>query len=232
MKILAIDSSAVAGSVCLYEDGEIKAEYLTLDKRTHSETLLPLIDELKKETKLDLSTLDAIAITGGPGSYTGLRIGGATAKGLGLALDKPIINVPTMEALAYNVCDSDVLVCPMMDARRDRVFTGLYKFSDGKVEVIKDQCVLTIDELVSEINEEVIFLGDGVDAYRELIDSKMDVAHSFAADDLNYVKASSFVYLAKDYFDEGQVMSADDFRPDYLMLSQAERELKEKQKND
>ena len=94
------------------------------------------------------------------------------------------------------------------------------------------QCVLTIDELVSEINEEVIFLGDGVDAYRELIDSKMDVAHSFAADDSNYVKASSFVYLAKDYFDEGKVISADDFRPDYLMLSQAERELKEKQKND
>ena len=168
MKILAIDSSAVAGSVALYVDGEIKAEYLTLDKRTHSETLLPLIDELKSETNLDLSTLDAIAITGGPGSYTGLRIGGATAKGLGLALDKPIINVPTMEALAYNVCDADVLVCPMMDARRDRVFTGLYKFSDGKVEVVKEQCVLTIDELVDEIDQEVIFLGDGVDEYRNL----------------------------------------------------------------
>ena len=232
MKILAIDSSAVAGSVALYVDGEIKAEYLTLDKRTHSETLLPLIDELKSETNLDLSTLDAIAITGGPGSYTGLRIGGATAKGLGLALDKPIINVPTMEALAYNVCDADVLVCPMMDARRDRVFTGLYKFSDGKVEVVKEQCVLTIDELVDEIDQEVIFLGDGVDEYRNLLDEKMSVTHSFADEDDNHVKASSFVYLAKVYFDEGKVMSADDFRPDYLMLSQAERELKEKQKND
>ncbi len=232
MEILAIDSSSVAGSVALYVDGEIKSEYITLDKRTHSETLLPLIDELKKETELDLSVLDAIAITGGPGSYTGLRIGGATAKGLGLALDKPIINVPTMEALAYNVSDSKVLVCPMMDARRDRVFTGLYKFNDGKVEVIKEQCVLTIDELVGEINQEVIFLGDGVDAYREMLDEKMEVAHSFAKEDDNYVKASSFVYLAKDYLGEGKVTSADDFRPDYLMLSQAERELKEKQKND
>lgn len=232
MKILAIDSSSVAGSVALYEDGEIKAEYLTLDKRTHSETLLPLIDKLKSETGLDLSSLDAIAITGGPGSYTGLRIGGATAKGLGLALDKPIINVPTMEALAYNVVGSEVLVCPMMDARKNRVFTGLYKFDDEKTVTVKDQCVLTIDELVDEIKEEVIFIGDGVDAYRDLLDEKMSVAHSFASEEDNYVKASSFVYLAKIYFDEGKVESADEFTPDYLMLSQAERELKEKQKND
>lgn len=232
MKILAIDSSSVAGSVALLEDGEIKSEYITLDKRTHSETLLPLIDKLKGDAGLDLSSLDAIAITGGPGSYTGLRIGGATAKGLGLALDKPIVNVPTMEALAYNVVGSDVLVCPMMDARKNRVFTGLYKFDGEKIITIKDQCVLTIDELVDAIDEEVIFLGDGVDAYHDLLDEKMSVAHSFADEDDNYVKASSFAYLAKVYFDEGKVMSADEFAPDYLMLSQAERELKEKQKND
>ncbi|MCR5430910.1 MAG: tRNA (adenosine(37)-N6)-threonylcarbamoyltransferase complex dimerization subunit type 1 TsaB [Eubacterium sp.] len=232
MKILAIDSSSVAGSVALYEDGEIKAEYLTLDKRTHSETLLPLIDKLKSETGLDLSSLDAIAITGGPGSYTGLRIGGATAKGLGLALDKPIINIPTMEALAYNVVGSEVLVCPMMDARKNRVFTGLYKFDGEKIVTVKDQCVLTIDELVDEINEEVIFIGDGVDAYRDLLDEKMSVAHLFASEEDNYVKASSFVFLAKIYFDEGKITSAGKFAPDYLMLSQAERELKEKQKND
>ncbi|MBP5773293.1 MAG: tRNA (adenosine(37)-N6)-threonylcarbamoyltransferase complex dimerization subunit type 1 TsaB [Eubacterium sp.] len=232
MKILAIDSSSVAGSVCLYEDGEIKAEYITLDKRTHSETLLPLIDKLKSEANLDLSSIDAIAITGGPGSYTGLRIGGATAKGLGLALDKPIINVPTMEALAYNVVGADTLVCPMMDARKERVFTGLYKFNDGNVEVIKDQCVLTIDELVDEIDEPVVFLGDGVDAYKEMLDEKVKVEHSFAPDDSNYVKASSFVFLAKKYMDDGKIESARDHKPDYLMLSQAERELKEKQKND
>lgn len=232
MKILAIDSSSVAGSVALLEDGEIKAEYLTLDKRTHSETLLPLVDKLKSETNLELSSLDAIAVTGGPGSYTGLRIGGATVKGLGLALDKPIVNVPTMEALAYNVVGSDVLVCPMMDARKNRVFTGLYKFDGEKIQVVKDQCVLTIDELVDEIDEEVIFLGDGVGAYRDLLDEKMSVSHSFADEDDNYVKASSFVYLAKINFDEGKTISADEFRPDYLMLSQAERELKEKQKND
>ncbi len=232
MKILAIDSSSVAGSVALYEDGEIKAEYLTLDKRTHSETLLPLMDKLKSDASLDLSSLDAIAITGGPGSYTGLRIGGATAKGLGLALSKPIVNVPTMEALAYNVVGSEVLVCPMMDARKNRVFTGLYKFDGEKIITIKDQCVLTIDELVEGINEEVIFLGDGVDAYRDLLNEKMSVAHSFAGKDDNYVKASSFVFLAKTYFDKGKVESADEFAPDYLMLSQAERELKEKQKND
>ena len=232
MKILAIDSSSIAGSVALFEDDTIKYEDISHDKRTHSETLLPMIAKLKEESGLDLSTIDAIAITGGPGSYTGLRIGGATAKGLGLALDKPIINVPTMEALAYNVKDSDCLVCPMMDARRERVFTGLYKFNDGNLEVIKDQCVLTIDELVDEINEPVIFLGDGVDAYKELLDEKVKVEHTFAPEVDNSVKASSFVKLAKVFFDEGKVESARDHKPDYLMLSQAERELKAKQKND
>ena len=229
MKILAIDSSSIAGSVALLEDGEIKYEDISHDKRTHSETLLPMIAKLKEESGLDLSTIDAIAITGGPGSYTGLRIGSATAKGLGLALDKPIINVPTMEALAYNVVGSEYLVCPMMDARRERVFTGLYKFNDGKLEVVKDQCVLTIDELVSEIDEPVLFLGDGVDAYKEMLDEKVKVEHFFAPEEENSVKASSFVKLAKVFFDEGKCESANDHKPDYLMLSQAERELKEKQ---
>lgn len=230
MKLLAIDSSSIAGSVALFEDGKIKYEDISHDKRTHSETLLPMIAKLKEESGLDLSTIDAIAITGGPGSYTGLRIGSATAKGLGLALDKPIINVPTMEALAYNVAGSKYLVCPMMDARRERVFTGLYKFNDGKLEVVKDQCVLTIDELVSEIDEPVLFLGDGVDAYKEMLDEKIKVEHFFAEEDDNSVKASSFVKLAKVFFDEGKVESADEHKPNYLMLSQAERELKEKQK--
>ena len=229
MKILAIDSSSIAGSVALLEDGEIKYEDISHDKRTHSETLLPMIAKLKEESGLDLSTIDAIAITGGPGSYTGLRIGSATAKGLGLALDKPIINVPTMEALAYNVVGSEYLVCPMMDARRERVFTGLYKFNDGKLEVVKDQCVLTIDELVSEIDEPVLFLGDGVDAYKEMLDEKVKVEHFFAPEEENSVKASSFVKLAKVFFDEGKCESANNHKPDYLMLSQAERELKEKQ---
>ena len=137
-----------------------------------------------------------------------------------------------MEALAYNVVGADTLVCPMMDARKERVFTGLYKFNDGNVEVIKDQCVLTIDELVDEIDEPVVFLGDGVDAYKEMLDEKVKVEHSFAPDDSNYVKASSFVFLAKKYMDDGKIESARDHKPDYLMLSQAERELKEKQKND
>ena len=229
MKILAIDSSSIAGSVALLQDGEIKYEDISHDKRTHSETLLPMIAKLKEESGLDLSTIDAIAITGGPGSYTGLRIGSATAKGLGLALDKPIINVPTMEALAYNVVESEYLVCPMMDARRERVFTGLYKFNDGKLEVVKDQCVLTIDELVSEIDEPVLFLGDGVDAYKEMLEEKVNVEHFFAPEEDNCVKASSFVKLAKVFFDEGKCESANDHKPDYLMLSQAERELKEKQ---
>ena len=126
MKILALDSSGLVASVALIQDETLVAEYTMNYKKTHSQTLLPMLDEIKKAVDLDLETLDAIAVAAGPGSFTGLRIGSATAKGLGLALDKPLIPVPTLEALAYNLYDTpeDTLICPIMDARRK---TGLYR---------------------------------------------------------------------------------------------------------
>ncbi|MBP5733988.1 MAG: tRNA (adenosine(37)-N6)-threonylcarbamoyltransferase complex dimerization subunit type 1 TsaB, partial [Lachnospiraceae bacterium] len=130
MKILGIDSSGLVASVAVTNDGVLLGEYTTNYKKTHSQTLLPMLDELKKMIELDLSTLDAIAISAGPGSFTGLRIGSATAKGLGLALDKPLIEVPTLEGLAYNLCGSNALVCPIMDARRNQVYTAVYEFEE------------------------------------------------------------------------------------------------------
>ena len=128
MKILAIDSSGLVASVAVTEDDSLIAEYTTNYKKTHSQTLLPMLDEVKKMIELDLSCIDAIAVSAGPGSFTGLRIGSATAKGLGLALDKPIISVPTVDALAMNVYGTDHIVCPLMDARRSQVYTGIYRF--------------------------------------------------------------------------------------------------------
>ena len=128
MKILAIDSSGLVASVAVTEDDSLIAEYTTNYKKTHSQTLLPMLDEVKKMIELDLSCVDAIAVSAGPGSFTGLRIGSATAKGLGLALDKPIISVPTVDALAMNVYGTDHIVCPLMDARRSQVYTGIYRF--------------------------------------------------------------------------------------------------------
>ena len=129
MRVLAIDSSGLTATVAVVEDEQTIAEYTVNYKKTHSQTLLPMIDEVKKMIDLDLSSIDAIAVSGGPGSFTGLRIGSATAKGLGLALGKPLIHVPTVDALAYNVYGCGDLICPIMDARRKQVYTGLYSFS-------------------------------------------------------------------------------------------------------
>lgn len=128
MKILALDSSGLVASVALMENDTLAAEYNIQYKKTHSQTLLPMMEEIKGMIDLDLATLDAIALAAGPGSFTGLRIGSAAAKGLGWALHIPLIEVPTLEGLAYNMYGSGDCVCPIMDARRGQVYTGVYEF--------------------------------------------------------------------------------------------------------
>ena len=126
MRVLAIASSGLTATVAVVEETQTIAEYTVNYKKTHSQTLLPMIDEMAKMVELDLSTIDAIAVAGGPGSFTGLRIGSATAKGLGLALEKPLIHVPTVDAMAYSRYGCEDIICPIMDARRKQVYTGLY----------------------------------------------------------------------------------------------------------
>lgn len=140
MKLIALDSSGLVASVALWENDSLIAEYTVNYKKTHSQTLLPMLDELKKMTELDLNTLDGIAVAAGPGSFTGLRIGSATAKGLGLALNIPIVPVPTVDALAYQFYGAAPgdYICPVMDARREQVYTGIYSFE--AVTESNDKC--------------------------------------------------------------------------------------------
>ena len=173
MKILAVDSSGLVASAALLEDDTLIAEYTVNYKKTHSQTLLPMVDEIVKMTETDLNTIDAIAVAKGPGSFTGLRIGAATVKGLALALDKPVVGVPTVEGLAMNLFGTEKLICPIMDARRNQVYTGIYRFSGEQLEVVKEQAALGIEELIDALNligKEVIFLGDGVPVYQKVIE--------------------------------------------------------------
>ena len=170
--ILAIESSAVTASVAILTDDVLTAEYTVNYKKTHSQTLLPMLKEIGDMINLDLNSLDAIAIAAGPGSFTGLRIGSATAKGLGLALDKPIIPVPTVDGLAYDLWGTDKIVCPIMDARRNQVYTGIYEFCDGKLQILENQMAVSVTEIAEKLNalgREVIFLGDGVPVYRKTL---------------------------------------------------------------
>ena len=233
MRILAIDSSSMVATVAITTDGILNAEYTINHKKTHSQTLLPMIAEIVKMIEIDMDSIDAVAITGGPGSYTGLRIGSATAKGIGLALNKPIINVPTMDALAYNLYSSQYVICPIMDARRGQVYTGIYKFEETEMKTIKPQCIMMIDKLIKEldtIKESVMFLGDGVDVHKQLIDDIMDTKHYYAPASMNRHKASTLGTIAEIYYKNGKTETAKEHKPEYLRLSQAERELKAKMK--
>lgn len=232
MRILAIDSSSMVATVAVTTDDVLTAEYTINFKKTHSQTLLPMIDEVSKMIELDMKTVDAIAVAGGPGSYTGLRIGSATAKGVGLALNKPIINVPTMDALAYNLFSSQFIVCPIMDARRQQVYTGIYCFHGTEMQIIKPQCIMMIQDLIYELDKigrPVMFTGDAIPVDKEIIDSTMATEHHYAPASMNRPKASSLASLALLYYKDGKIETAQEHRPEYLRLSQAERELKEKQ---
>lgn len=234
MRILAIDSSGLVATVAILEDDQTIAEYTVNYKKTHSQTLLPMLDEIVKMTEFDLSTVDAIAVAGGPGSFTGLRIGAATAKGLGLALNKPLIHIPTVDGLAYNLYGTVGLICPIMDARRSQVYTGLYRFENDEFQVVEEQMAISVQDLVQKINqygEKVTFLGDGVPVYKEELKKELQVEYSFAPAHMNRQSAAAVGALGMKYYEEGKIETATEHRPDYLRLSQAERERAEKNAN-
>ncbi|MBQ0042209.1 MAG: tRNA (adenosine(37)-N6)-threonylcarbamoyltransferase complex dimerization subunit type 1 TsaB [Lachnospiraceae bacterium] len=262
MKILAVDSSGLVASIAVIEDDVLIAEYTVDYKKTHSQTLLPMLDEVAKMIELDLKSLDAIAVSAGPGSFTGLRIGSATVKGLGLALDLPIISVPTVDSLAYQMYGTAELVCPIMDARREQVYTGAYSFYTEPViegmdstsaesvanksdeaafrfrygmTTILPQCAMGVEELAEYLNsicaeggiasgKKIIFLGDGVPVYSDILAQKLKVQYSFAPSHRSRQSAACVGMLGIELFKEGKAQSAAEHKPIYLRVSQAERE--------
>lgn len=237
MKILALDSSGLVASVAVVEEETLLAEYTVNYKKTHSQTLLPMLNEAAKMIDLDLQSIDAIAVAGGPGSFTGLRIGSATAKGLGLALNKPIVSVPTVDALAWNLYGSGYVICPMMDARRNQVYTGIYRFvcesgcREMEFVTIQEQYPAALEEIAAKLNElgePVMLLGDGIPVYKEQLEQLLTVPYQFAPAHMSRQRASAVAALGMRYIKEGKTETAAEHKPDYLRLSQAERERAEK----
>ena len=236
MRLIALDSSGLVASVAVVEDDLLIAEYTIQYKKTHSQTLLPMLDEIKKMIDLDFEQIDAIAVAAGPGSFTGLRIGSATAKGLAFAMEKPIVGVPTLDGLAYNLYGTDKIVCPIMDARRSQVYTGIYEFvkedSRYALHIIREQCAVAFDEIAQTLNElgkEVIFLGDGVPVFTDRMKEVMKVPYTFAPAHMNRQRAGSIGVLGSIYYKQGKIQKAEEHAPEYLRLSQAERERKEQE---
>lgn len=233
MKILGIDSSGLVASAAIADEKNIIAEFTVNNKQTHSQTLLPMIEKVVDMSGIELEQIDAIAIAAGPGSFTGLRIGSATAKGIGLALKKPVVSVPTLEGLAYRVSVFDGIICPIMDARRNQVYTGIYKMDKGNLVCLSEQKAVDIHEIIEELekyDEKVIFLGDGVEVHRETIEKEFKKEYCFAPIHLSKQSAAAVAVLGDIYFNQGKAEDVAEHKPIYLRKSQAEREREERLK--
>jgi len=238
MNVLAIESSGLTASVALMKDDRLIAEYTVNNKKTHSQTLLPMISEIMDAGETAPGELDCIAISRGPGSFTGLRIGSATAKGMGLALNIPLAEVSTLEGLAYNLYGNEgCVICPIMDARRSEVYTGAYEFvseNEGYIlETIIPEEALPLKVMLGKLEKlgrKVIFAGDGVPVYKELIKESFNGLYSFAPASCLLQKAASIAALGAKIYNRGGCVNADEHVPVYLRKSQAEREKEEKEK--
>lgn len=231
MKILGIDTSTKTLSVAICDDDKIICETFINSTLNHSCTLMPTIDKLLNSANLKISDIDLFAVTSGPGSFTGIRIGISTIKGFALATNKPCIAIPSLEALAFNLIDTDCIACPAIDARGDRVYTSLFKIHSKKITRLTDDNVILISKLEKNLlntEENIIFLGDGADLCYNKIGQKIN---SKIANSINRLcRASSICILGKEKYKNGQVSSAYNLFPQYINLSQAERERNEKNK--
>ena len=240
MKIIALDTSGPVAGVCIAEDGRLIGGFRLQFKTTHSENLMPMLDLMKELTSLDMGSVDAVAVASGPGSFTGLRIGAATAKGLADALSVPIIPVPTIDGIAFQLYGAGGLVCPMLDARRSQVYTGVYRFNEKKtddasleiaydMEIIKKSCAVPVDEIASFLNEnasknDIVHLtGDGVPVYIDRLRELLKVPFAVTPFHRDRQSAEAVAALAFRYHEEGKSVPSVSFVPEYIRPSQAER---------
>ena len=227
MKILALDSSAVVASVALCDGERLLAEYTLNNGNTHSETLLPMVECLFRHFGVTARDIDLFAVSSGPGSFTGVRIGAATLKGLAFASEKPCVGVSTLEALAENLVSLSGLICPVMNARRSQVYTAPFR-SDGQrlVRLMEDSAlsIAELDEILAAYGEEVLFCGDGYDITLAAIEKTKTRPLPYR---LRLQSAYSVAQVALRRFEEGSYVKDQELTVTYLRPSQAERTYRE-----
>jgi len=227
MKVLAVDTSSLVAAVAVMDGPKLLGEYIINHKKTHSQKLMPMIKEIMDSIELDPEEIDIFAASIGPGSFTGLRIGITTIKAMAYAVGKPVVGVPTLDALAYNVPVPDALICPIMDARNNQVYTAVYKWERDIPVKVTEYMGIEISELVKIVkgkNCKTIFNGDAVEIHREFIERELGEYCGFAPAILMLQKASSVAALALARASEGMLETCFDLVPFYLRKSQAEQE--------
>lgn len=233
MKVLALDTSSMVASVAVMDDEKLIGEYIINHERTHSQKLMPMIDELLRSCGLTMEAIDLVAVAEGPGSFTGLRIGVATAKGLAHAMDIPVVGVSTLDALAFNLPFCQGLICPLLDARRNQVYTALYQWNGGDLHRIEAPMAVALEEFIEKLlerPEKVVFVGDGVEKYRKILWDQLGERVVLPPSTVKMPRASSVAQLALQKAQAGEVESFYALVPDYLRKSEAERQYEEKRK--
>lgn len=226
MIVLSIDSSSQVATVALVKDDSLISEYTLNYKREHSVLVMDMVEKLLKDNNLDINDIDGFVVSKGPGSFTGLRIGMATVKGLSFGSNKPYVSVSSLDALAYSLINFDGIICPIMDALRDNVYTCLYKNENGSLIPLINHSALDLSELteiLKEKNEKVIFTGDGVSKHKEYLLNNVPNC-TFAPNHLSVIRASSLGELGIKLLSKGEYDDSNS-APLYLKKPQAQREL-------
>ena len=230
MKILAVDTSATAASVAVAEENKLIGEFSINTALTHSQTLMPMVDELLKNTGLSVNDIDAVTVNAGPGSFTGVRIGVAAVKGIAFPKNLPCVSVSTLESMAYNMLGNDCIVCSVMDARCSQVYNALFRVKGCTVTRMTDDRALSLTDLKNEfqnISEKVVLVGDGAVLCSEFLGSELE--NVMLAPFNNRIQtASSVAYAAFEKINNGETLTVDELMPVYLRLPQAQRELNKK----
>ncbi len=227
MKILALDTSATAASAAIADEDKLIGEFSVNTSLTHSQTLLPMIDQLLKNTNTSISDITALAVNAGPGSFTGVRIGVAAVKGLAFPQDLPCVSVSTLKSMAYNMIGCDCVVCAVMDARCSQVYNALFRVKNQSVTRLTDDRALSLSDLQLELqkfDENVILVGDGAKLSYDFLSPKSDNV-TLAPFIRRIQTASSVACAAIDEIKLGNTTTAEKLMPIYLRLPQAQREL-------
>ncbi len=224
MNILAVETSAVTASAAVLCGDEIKAQISFTNGLTHSQTIMPIVDYCLKGAGLSVADIDVFAASAGPGSFTGLRIGVGTVKGLAYACGKNCAGVSTLKALAYNIAPTDKLIVPIMDARRNQVYSGVYGYSGASLKELRPPKALSVEDVIASLDKEAIFVGDGVKAYKDIIAKQMKERAFFAPPQLCLQNAASVAFAALD----APFVSPQELEVIYLRKPQAQREREER----
>ncbi len=223
MKILAIDTSTEIESVALLSEQELIGEYTLSCKVSHARRLMSTIELVLKDSKLTIKNIDGVALSLGPGSFTGLRIGVSTVKGLALAAKKPVVGISTLDALVFNLPFAKNLICPIIDATRGEVYTALYKMDGGKVPTkLTEDLMISLEALLNMIRQPAIFTGAGIKIYSELIQKKLGNLAEFPPGHLATVRASSVGQLGYLKLRQGMIEDLNSLSPTYIKPSEAE----------